>query len=366
MMPREAVPRDRLPSLDGWRALSILLVLGGHCVHTAGFPPRLGTWAPALFDGYLGVRIFFVISGFLITWLLLAEHKRNGRVSLKRFYLRRALRILPVCFAYLGVVALLQAFGGFHQGWREWAANLTFFSNFDDALPWTTGHLWSLAIEEQFYLIWPLAFVALGSCGALKPTARVLMVPIAVAPVVRVFVYKGWIPSALGWAFSYYASLSHFDSLAIGCLAAVVAVQRPAAIERVLVQRPLPVSLSALLAILLPALLIREHTGGILSIPLGETLQGAGVAVLILQSITLCHSGPFRILNTAPARVLGVLSYSLYLWQQLFCSNPRELGLATGWYFSFPTWIVAALAASATSYFLLEKPLLSLRKRLRV
>src|ERR1035437_3942506 len=105
----------RFPSLDGWRALSILLVLGAHCKATAGFPPRLGPVCYWIFDGDLGVRFFFVISGFLITWLIMAENERNGRVNLWHFYARRALRILPVYFAFLCTLLALQLFTPYEQ-----------------------------------------------------------------------------------------------------------------------------------------------------------------------------------------------------------------------------------------------------------
>src|ERR1035438_4213326 len=88
----------KLPSLDGWRAVSIGLVLLAHSSLTRGFPARFHGVSEVFMLGGLGVRFFFVISGFLITWLLLQEHRRNGRIDLKFFYARRALRILPVCF----------------------------------------------------------------------------------------------------------------------------------------------------------------------------------------------------------------------------------------------------------------------------
>src|SRR6266853_579283 len=99
---------SRLPSLDGWRALSILLVLGAHSEHTAGFPPQLDSLFKWIFDGDVGVRFFFIISGFLITWLMLHEEKHSGRVNLWHFYARRALRIIPVYCAFLCALAGLQ------------------------------------------------------------------------------------------------------------------------------------------------------------------------------------------------------------------------------------------------------------------
>src|ERR1039457_2304814 len=117
---KSALPaKSRLPSLDGWRALSILLVLGGHSERVYHYSPK---WTPVFhwFDGGLGALCFFVISGFLITWLMLVEHDHTGRISLKHFYIWRALRILPVFYTYLLIVAALQYFTPYSQNWMEW------------------------------------------------------------------------------------------------------------------------------------------------------------------------------------------------------------------------------------------------------
>ena len=141
----------KLPSLDGWRAVSIGLVLVQHSTMAAGFPPALTPWIKRFDLGSLGVQFFFVISGFLITWLLLQEQARHGRISLKHFYLRRALRILPVYFFYLFVLGCLTRY---EQPGYLWAANLTFTTNYFWP-PEGTAHFWSLGVEEQFYLLWP-------------------------------------------------------------------------------------------------------------------------------------------------------------------------------------------------------------------
>src|SRR5262245_32920356 len=116
---------SRFPSLDGWRALSILLVLGEHSLYTFDCSPKAGRFFDAYFDGNLGVRFFFVISGFLITYLLLREQEQTGIVSLRKFYARRALRILPVYFVFLTVVFILQLVTPFHQPAITWVGNLT-------------------------------------------------------------------------------------------------------------------------------------------------------------------------------------------------------------------------------------------------
>jgi len=152
VMEAQAKP-IRLPSLDGWRALSILMVLGAHTTHTTGFPEELRPLFLWVFDGALGVRFFFCISGFLITYLMLQEAERTGRMSLRDFYVRRTLRILPVYFLYLAVLLGLQCTTPLKLTAGEWAASLTFTADFASG-QWLNGHLWSLAVEEQFYLLW--------------------------------------------------------------------------------------------------------------------------------------------------------------------------------------------------------------------
>src|SRR5882724_7345116 len=105
---KTAEASSRLPSLDGWRAVSILMVLGAHCQHVNGFPNALHGTFSWLFDGNLGVRFFFIISGFLITWLMVLERDQTGGVNLRHFYARRALRILPVYFTFILALAGLQ------------------------------------------------------------------------------------------------------------------------------------------------------------------------------------------------------------------------------------------------------------------
>jgi peptidoglycan/LPS O-acetylase OafA/YrhL len=144
---------DRLPSLDGLRAISIVIVVGAHAVGTFGAP---GWLQPLAFfiNGSLGVRIFFCISGFLITYLLLQERKHTGLIDLKAFYVRRALRILPAAYAFIAVLAILTAAGLLRLPACNFVTALTFTKNYG-CVVLADAHLWSLGVEEQFYLLWP-------------------------------------------------------------------------------------------------------------------------------------------------------------------------------------------------------------------
>lgn len=365
MQVMDAKPQSaRLPSLDGWRALSILLVLGGHSTYTAGFPDELRTGFLWVFDGALGVRFFFCISGFLITFLMLQEVERTGRMSLRDFYIRRTLRILPVYFLFLAVLFGLQCLTPLKLSFSQWVTSLTFTVDFGEG-QWVNGHLWSLAVEEQFYLLWPVLFVACGLASRWRRAMLALALPILLAPVLRIVGYLHWVPPAWQWVVNPYSFLLHCDALGLGCGAAF-ALQKHAAWTRALLcTRPGLVCAAALGCITVPSILSRLFLAGFLTVPFTPSCQALGFVTLMLQSVLLPHWGAFRLLNSAAAGHLGVLSYSLYIWQQPFCASPATFGLDQPWWLSFPGWLVSTLTVAALSYYAFERPFLGLRARFR-
>lgn len=145
-MAAERAPR-RIPSLDGLRAFSLGLVILSHLYGTTRFP-SLGLSARAANDlGYVGVRIFFVISGFLITTLLLKEHARAGTVSLGDFYLRRTCRIFPTAYVFVIVIGALAALGLVQVRDGDVLHAATYTMNYHYERSWTLGHLWSLSVQ---------------------------------------------------------------------------------------------------------------------------------------------------------------------------------------------------------------------------
>jgi len=142
----------RIPSLDGLR-VSLAWVLLAHLSGTRHFV----RWEVLELYGNFGVRIFFVPSGYLITSLLLKEHEKSGNISLREFYTRRAYRILPATGAFM-VVAIATHWRAL--SWSNIATAVTYTSDYYDGGNWVLGHLWSLSVEEQFYLLWPLALTA--------------------------------------------------------------------------------------------------------------------------------------------------------------------------------------------------------------
>lgn len=367
----------RLPSLDGWRALSITLVLGAHTALTAGFPERLVKPFHYLFDGHLGVRFFFVVSGLLITWLMLGEERKTQKVNLRHFYARRALRILPVYLAFLMVAGVIQYFTTCDHDLTTWIANLTFTRDFFPGGNSLSNHFWSLAVEEQFYLIWPFLFVSLA------PAVRTRVMPFIVAGSILVAftnrcLWQFPFSDAPLWknVFHEWSFFNNVDSLAIGCMAAIwLAVDERGLRSFLTSRRRLVVAVSLLMLVepyamhwvtdraWMPESL--KPLGWAAWAGLGRTFQSFGFVALALQSIMLPSWGLYRCLNWRPVAALGVLSYSIYVWQNIFCARPAKFGLTDPWWMTYPLWLVPAFAAAVLSYHFLEKPFFKLRYRFR-
>jgi peptidoglycan/LPS O-acetylase OafA/YrhL len=320
-------------------------VLLGHLSGTPNFgvvPKVLGDLA------HLGVIVFFAISGFLITTLLLAEDARHGRVSLRLFYGRRALRIFPPLYLYLGVVALLGGAGYFTITNRDYWYSVLYLVNYLPERSWQIGHLWSLSVEEQFYLLWPFAFVALGARRSVWAAWSMLLV----APLSRLLVllYLRDSPYKDAELFSNVA-----DSLAAGCLLAILRVRLERQNWYVRLLGPWP---SVML--LAMVLCVNRFDGYGAVRVVGATIVNVGLAVLIHRSVYHWQDRAGTLLQWRPLASVGVISYSLYLWQQLFVNRYGE-----HWINRFPQNLVLSVIAAVTSYLLVEKPCQSLRRHLR-
>ncbi len=331
---------SRLPSLSGIRGLSIAFVLVGHLAGTPGFIIRHAT-VPTDALAHLGVQIFFVLSGFLITTLLREEQMKTGAVSLRRFYWRRAFRITPAFAVYVAVIAGLGAFHLVRLTRADVLRAAFYTANFGRLESWQLGHLWSLSVEEQFYLALPLAIRVLGWGRAIRSAALfALAVPI-VRSVVKIRLgYTPW------WA------PGDADAIAVGCLLAAVHDRLANAEwhEKFLRSRLTLVALA-------PPILSVIINDRAIAYPF-VVLSNPCIAVLIHRAIRLPLNGAGRLFNWAPLDRLGLLSYSLYLWQQPFLNRSGQTLLQ-----HFPLNVIAALAAAGCSYHLVEKPFLSLRER---
>ena len=156
----------KIPSLNGLRAISIIIVVLAHLKDTHGVPSILYSFISLTCFGNLGVEIFFVISGYLITTILLSEVETNNKINFKRFYIRRFLRIFPVLIAYLLFILSLNSY--YHIPIIHFIKSLLYFNNFAVfGGTWLLGHTWSLSVEEQFYMVWPFVINKLSKYIAL-------------------------------------------------------------------------------------------------------------------------------------------------------------------------------------------------------
>lgn len=353
----------RLPSLDGWRAVAIVIVLCHHTVFSYNYPFAADPWSSLVFDGNLGVRIFFVISGFLISYLLLNEAAKNGGINLKSFYVRRVFRIFPVYFAYLAVLLILAMAGLYHDSLSAWIGCLTFTRNMVGHNPPTaTAHFWSLAVEEQFYLVWPVLLSGLALHRGARRYLGVLVVPIVVCPILRLWVIRFEAVSGV-WDRVFYSGsiLAYADSLAIGCVGAWLARS----------VRTMEIA-KAYRVVGIPLLLLVIALGRYLEFYHGSRVMYAVVpwvqAWAILGCILLAlHTGAagFKTLNAKPVVAIGVLSYSLYVWHPLFLSSFMAMESRPLLY-DWRLWVIPTAITATLSYRLLEKPLMQLRDKWRL
>ncbi len=314
------------------------------------------------------MQCFFVISGFLITWLMLVENDRQGRISLNNFYIRRVLRIFPVFYTFLLAVAALQCFTPWSQNWLEWLGCLTFTQNFINSQD-PTGHLWSLSVEEQFYLLWPITLVYLIKRGVNnRRILGFLAFPILVAPICRALGYhpatERYLPFLASRSFFNY-----FDILAVGCACAfcLVEARRTGFLTSVFYARRRTVFFAGAALVLIPYMMaVIQRSSFILrvfSVTVGHDCEAFGFGLLILQSVFLPDWGIYRVLNWRWVSQIGILSYSLYIWQEIFCTAPEKYGLGRVWWMSFPGWLVTVFVVASISYYGLERPILRLRAR---
>jgi peptidoglycan/LPS O-acetylase OafA/YrhL len=332
----------RLPTLDGWRTVAVLIVIWGHLM--PGFYTSLEEYYPSSLSRYggFGVDVFFGISGFLITHLLLDERSRFGRISLASFYTRRAFRILPPCFLYLGTALVTGAI----RTPLELLSCLFFFRNYlPDAMGSNiTIHLWSLAVEEHFYLLWP-AFLVLVILRRDHRKSGMLVAWAAIAGGLwRVADAQNHFTAALFPTVPvHFRSDLRMDALLWGCFAAFLLANPP------LKQRLRDGLRPWIFLVLLAAV--------VACIGLYSQLTSLWLAMLIPMLLVSTTLHPkwlvSRLLDHSWVRFVGRMSYSLYLWQMMF--------LLSGWESRsvlqrFPQNLVVTFVCAYLSYRFVEQP----------
>ena len=348
---RGAESDSRNGLIDGWRGVSVSFVIIGHLVDFR-YASALGAipfraffadphWSAAALAQQvvlrllaalpsLGVNIFFLISGYLITALLIKEISERGCVSLVAFYVRRGFRILPAFSVHLLALAALAGLGVIAVAPSRFAQSACFLCDFDEHYcSWWLGHTWTLGVEEQFYLIWPALFLVLRS-------QRNFGVAVAVGLLVAVSIFH---PLALAFA-----------HIAMGALCALSNPVR----AQLTALGGSRVTIASVAVLLSPPFFASNHmmTG----------LAGAPSPVLLgsIFFAALDGRGPFCALVRSQAlRRIGLVSYSLYLWQQLFLGDAAL--------YENVAWLrvpVLFVAPALVSCFAIERPFIALGRRL--
>ena len=339
----------RLP-LDGVRGIAILPVVG---LHAFGWPRQ----------GSLGVDLFFVLSGFLITTLLLQEQEETGSISFRSFYRRRALRLLPALIAMLGTFALATVISLASRGDLDAshlrspligiAFALTYTANFAGAAgfhPNGLGHLWSLAEEEQFYLLWPAVLFLV--VRARKETA-IRILGVAVMLVVLERMILALTAEQVPLYRLYNGPDTHADPILIGCLSALAL--STGRLPRWLAEgRPRSLAAAASTVFVVGAICFLDRAWILLYVTPLLTVFAAAVAVIVLTA-ALDDGLLSRALARGPIVFLGRISYSLYLW------HVPILAFLGGW-----AGVALSLVAATASYHVVEQPFRRLKRRTRL
>jgi peptidoglycan/LPS O-acetylase OafA/YrhL len=367
-MATTAVTGRHLPALNGLRGVAVIGVVAYHL--------QLG-WARG---GYLGVDLFFVLSGFLITTLLLEEWVGSGRISLAGFWGRRARRLLPALFMVVAALALylfVNAWLGgpganglidlaglrgdaistllYVNNWHAIFVHQSYFAQFSSPSP--LQHTWSLAIEEQFYLVWPLVLLLLFRYGrrSWRGIGTVLTVSLGVlsAVLMAVLFTPGGDPTRV-----YYGTDTRLFDLMAGATIAFTAAARhqPNLNARRTLHRVAPAA-----ALVLGVFWITAGTAG--GLPTSFMFEGgflvcAVLAALVVADARLSEPGRFsRLLAVRPLHFLGTISYGVYLWHWpvIVYLNGQRTGLST-WPLDLLR-IAVTLAVSTASYYLVERPI---------
>ncbi len=364
-----------IPTLDGWRAVAIGCVLASHLL---GNVAAEETGVVAL--GQFGVNLFFGLSGFLITGRLIAERTATGHISLSDFYLRRGFRILPAALAALACLGVGAALHILPVSGLELTGSALFFRNYlPPNLPlgtgWYTSHFWSLSLEEHFYALWPpllarcwrgpraggasparaQAALTTTTTASLDRLAR-LALGLAIAVAIWRLVEGAREVSAYGHILGPHTQRTDFRLDALLCGAAVAAAFANPVVRTWWTSRRGALAWSVAAAAFVGLIIWRG---------VGPSLwQSVLIPVLIAGTAARPSDIIGRVLELAPLRWIGRISYSLYLWQQLWTpvvGLPRPLGVLQQW----PVNMVAVFASAALSYYVIERPLIRLGSRWR-
>jgi peptidoglycan/LPS O-acetylase OafA/YrhL len=341
-----------LPALDGWRAIAVIAVIFDHWC-ALSFPADVGAsgWLLSLSHhvGPQAVSLFFAISGYLITQRLLIEYDRHGTISLRSFYIRRVFRILVPALLYLSVLSVIAAAGLLAVSRGEILSAAFSYSNYFPGRSFYTSHFWSLSLEEHFYLFWP-ALLALGG------TRRAVQFGILAVAVELI-----WRPFALGRThlgdFDLQRTDLRLDALLLPALLAILLHQRRWRWLADKLSHPQAFWVPTALLLATEAIAQLGHVSWIPTTFLRSALFPLIVVSTVLNSKTVMG----RMLEWTPLAWIGRISYGVYLWHKLFVIHSQSVSQAL---WRFPLYAVFVIAFSAAVYYLFDRPMVSVGRRL--
>ena len=349
--------QDRvIPSLNGWRAVAIIIVLLAHERFAADYSNIKFHWfSDKLIYGILGVQIFFVLSGFLITVLLIKEQIKHKRINIGSFFIRRIIRIFPVLYLYLITVLLLNNLLDLQLPINSLIGPLLYIHNFHFSPDnWIIGHTWSLSVEEQFYLIWPFLF------QRQNKSVFIILLLLILIPIINIIVYK--YPQYQNFLFAPF--LQPASSIFCGALMAITIVKTHTLFDFRKLFHPVGLVLAILLMDMVYFFSQRAMLGKLL-LPFGDTIVNVCICYAILYSLIIRNGYFYKLLNFKWMFFLGTISYSIYIWQQLFII-PKGTFPKIEIYSYYPINIVFAIGIAILSYYGFEKPFLNLKKKFNV
>src|SRR5882762_3159330 len=348
-LPRPTFEFHEIPELDGLRGAAILCVIIGHFLQFRGGSIEIRGIAGSV--AQTGVLLFFVLSGFLITGVLSRERSATGRVHLKDFYLRRVLRLGPALLLFLATAILLMSLGLITDVPKKELLECLFYARNFFGRSLSLSHIWSLSLEEQFYLVWPLTFSLLPmrrSAVMVSATCIVLAAWRGAAISARLFSYEAGV--------YYMRPYFRFDSILIGAAVVLWLVSSQRAEEK------LRNALSMIpWMVLWAALGVWTAMGESLSRSMYLTIQELLCAAALAQVVLCNQTRLAAFFRSRWLRYLGAISYSLYLWQQLFVvTYTPSWGLLR----ELPLSVILPVAIAIVSYHIIEKPFLRLKDKL--
>jgi len=342
-----------IKGFDSLRAISIILVISGHLGLYALLPEQAfwKTRAWHLISGTTGVQVFFTLSGFLITSILLHEKNQNGRIHFGNFYARRFLRLLPPLIVFFTVIAILMHQGVIKSTGTGFLFSVCYLYNFVPTYYYTVelGHTWSLALEEQFYLIWPFVI------QFIKNYSQTLWL---ITITFLVCVFSGALYAHLTWIHAYTPERWFIPAVApvlAGSFFGILNTQNPAGIKRYFQKKWQSAALSSLLFIC-P-----------LYLPLGfmeyaAFFQAIGISILVVWIFHNQQARFVRALENPVLCYIGKISYGLYVYQGLFLRT----GPGSEWWFQqFPQNLFLTVGVAVLSFEFLEKQFVRAKKKFR-